>query len=278
MTTRRELLQRSVPLALTGGAFASLMSANVHAIAQDGIGQGRGNGEGKLQKVLSNVWDGQSYTLPDLPYDYNALEPHIDEQTMTLHHDKHHQAYVDGLNKAVKALEEAAGDEDVDGAKLHGLQRDLSFNYGGHLLHSLFWATMGPGSDGGEMGGEPVGELKKAIDQAYGSFGNFKSHFAATGGTVKGSGWVMLTFDPVADHVFVKAINEHDSYFGPGQLPIVPLDIWEHAFYLKYQNNKAAYIEAWFNTVDWRAADHIYRLYHQLWVGKSEHTEEHGHD
>lgn len=266
-----------MPLALTGGAFASLLGANAHASTQDQNGQGAAAG-GKLEKVLSNVWDGKSYTLPELPYAYDALEPHIDEQTMMLHHDKHHQGYVDGLNSAVKALEEAARSDEVDSARLYGLQRNLSFNYGGHLLHSLFWATMGPGGPGNaEMGGEPVGELKKAIDQAYGSFDSFKSHFAASAGTVKGSGWVMLTFDPVADHVFVKAINEHDSHFGPGQLPILPLDIWEHAFYLKYQNKKAEYIDAWFNVVDWAAADEIYRLYHQLWVGKAEHTEEHGH-
>lgn len=261
---------------MTGGAFASLLGSHALAGVQDGA---RGERlEGKLRNVLSNVWDGQQYTLPDLPYDADALEPHIDEQTMTLHHDKHHQAYVDGLNKAVDALEEAARSDDVDGSRLYGLQRDLSFNYGGHLLHALFWATMGPSGEGnGEMGGEPVGELQKAIDQAYGSFDQFKSHLKQAGTTVKGSGWAMLTFDPVADHVFVKTINEHDTHFGPGQVPILPLDIWEHAFYLKYQNNKGDYIDAWFNVVDWKTADELYRLYHQLWVGKPEHTEEHGH-
>ena len=209
MTTRRQLMAIGFPALLAGGALAP------HAFArqagaqqrpqgpqQPGGGQG-GQGGGKLERVLNALWDGKQYTLPPLPYDYAALEPHIDEPTMRLHHDKHHQAYVAGLNRAVKALEESAKGEEEDAARLSGLQRDLSFNFGGHLMHSVFWATMGPREQGGGrganagMGGEPVGELKRAIEGPYGSFANFKRHFVNVGKSVKGSGWAVLTYDPV---------------------------------------------------------------------------------
>ena len=263
MTTRRDILTAGVPAIFAGGAFASLVSA-----AQQGrISQPAGaNQPDKLTAVMGQMWNGTEYTLPPLPYEYNALEPHIDEQTMRIHHDKHHQGYVDGLNKAVAALKEAAGEETIDDAKLYGLQRNLSFNYGGYVLHSVFWATMGPQSGSGSN--QPAGgELLGAINAAYGSFENFQRLFKASALGVKGSGWSVLVYDAIGDWVHVKAMNDQDAYFPPGSMPILPLDVWEHAYYLKYQNNRGAYIDAWWNVVDWAVADGLYRHVRQMMQG-----------
>lgn len=249
MTSRREILSASVPALFLGGVLAptSLVQA----------AQAAGGQADKLNRVFGQMWDGNQYTLPPLPYDYDALEPHIDEQTMRLHHDKHHQAYVNGLNAAVTAIREMAGQESADDAKLYGLQRNLSFNYGGHLMHSVFWATLAAPREGNHA---PAGELAGVIDSAFGSFDNFKRLFKATAAGVKGSGWGVLVYDPIGDRVHIKAMNDQDAYFPPGGLPILGLDVWEHAYYLKYQNNRAAYIDAWWNVVDWEAADALYRL------------------
>src|SRR5687768_8367723 len=199
-----------------------------------------------------------AHEVPPLPYEYNALEPHIDEQTMRIHHDKHHQAYVDGLNKAIADLKEASAGEAIDDAKLYGLQRNLSFHYGGYVMHSIFWATMGPPSGNGNN--RPAGgALLEAINKTYGSFENFQRLFKATALGVKGSGWSILIYDPIGDRVHVKAMNDQDAFFTPGSLPILPLDVWEHAYYLKYQNNRGAYIDAWWNVVDWATTDAFYR-------------------
>ena len=250
MTTRRQLLAAGLPAVLAGGSLASL------AFAQDN-GGGKAGGNKKLD-TLKKVFAGGEYTLPPLPYAYDALEPHIDAETMKLHHDKHHQGYVDGLNKAVKALrdESAYG----DAAKLYGLERDLSFNYGGHLLHSIFWTVMGPGPDG-KMGGEPTGAMGDAIKKYHGSFDAFKKQFTAVATNVKGSGWGMVVFDPISKSPYLKAVNEHDTFFGPGMIPLLPIDVWEHAYYLKYQNKRAAYIEAWFDTIDWATVNDLLAMY-----------------
>ncbi len=256
MTSRREIITAGVPALFGGGALASLVSA-----AQEGrLSQPAGPVQSdKLAAVMGQMWNGSEYMLPPLPYAYNALEPHIDEATMRLHHDKHHQAYVNGLNGAVSALKEASGQETIDDARLYGLQRNLGFHYGGYVLHSVFWATMGPPSGNGEN--RPAGgALLEAITAAYGSFENFQRLFKATAAGVKGSGWAVLVYDPVADRVHVKAMNDQDAYFPPGGMPILPLDVWEHAYYLKYQNNRGAYIDAWWNVVDWGVTDGLYRL------------------
>jgi Fe-Mn family superoxide dismutase len=253
MTTRRELLSASVPAFFLGGAFApSAIAAAGHRVFQD---------EDKLGRVFGAMWDGNQYLLPPLPYDYNSLEPHIDEQTMRLHHDKHHQAYVTGLNSTTTALKELGGQETIEDARLSGLQRNLSFHYGGHVMHSVFWATLGPPRGAGN---EPAGELANAIKLAYGSFENFKRLFKATAAGVKGSGWAVLLYDAVGDRLYVKAMNDQDAYFPPGALPVLPLDVWEHAYYLKYQNNRGAYIDAWWNVVDWPTTDALYRVVRQM--------------
>ena len=189
-----------------------------------------------------------AYSVPDLPYDYNALEPHIDEATMRVHHDKHHQAYVDKANGALEGT-------DLDGKPIEEVVRNLDSvpedkrgvvrnNGGGHLNHSLFWESMSP--DGG---GEPSGELADAITQAFGSFDDFKSQFEANGVAQFGSGWTWLVLHG-GELKLTKTPNQ-DSPLLEGQTPLLGNDVWEHAYYLKYQNKRPDYLKAWWNTVNW---------------------------
>lgn len=199
-----------------------------------------------------------SYALPKLPYAYDALEPHIDEQTMRLHHDKHHQGYVNGLNTAVAKLKEYATAGTKDPLVLESLQRNLSFNGGGHLLHTVFWATMAPPKDGNNA---PTGKLAEAIEKSFGSFEGFTSLFKQAAGGVKGSGWAVLAYEPLGDMLMVQSFNEHDCYVVSGSIPLLPLDVWEHAYYLKYQNQRTAYIDAYFNVINWPAVAELYSLH-----------------
>ena len=212
---------------------------------------------GKLDRVLSATHNGNEYTLPPLPYAFDALEPKIDALTMELHHDKHHQGYVDGLNKAVAKLKDAAGGEEVP---MYGVQRDLAFNYAGHLLHSLFWAVMGPGEDG-QMGGEPSGKLAEAVQRDFGGTKAMSDLFVEAGKSVKGSGWAILVLEPITGTLQVATANEHDAYFPTGVIPLMPCDVWEHAYYLSYQNRRAEYLQAFLQVVDWQAVGALYELH-----------------
>jgi Fe-Mn family superoxide dismutase len=189
-----------------------------------------------------------AYEVPPLPYDYAALEPHIDEQTMRLHHDKHHQAYVDKANGALdgtehegRPIEEVVANLDSLPADIKGVVRN---NGGGHLNHSLFWESMSP--DGG---GEPSGDLASAIDDAFGSFDAFKEQFEAAGLNQFGSGWAWLVVDGGALKVTSSA--NQDNPVTNGQTPLLGNDVWEHAYYLKYNNRRPEYLKAWWNVVDW---------------------------
>ena len=189
-----------------------------------------------------------AYEVPPLPYDYAALEPHIDEQTMRLHHDKHHQAYVDKANGALqgtewadKPIEEVIANLDTLPADKKGPVRN---NGGGHLNHSLFWESMSP--DGG---GQPSGDLAGAIDAAFGSFDAFKEQFEAAGVGQFGSGWAWLVLD--AGTLKITSTPNQDSPVTSGATPLVGNDVWEHAYYLKYQNKRPDYLKAWWNVVDW---------------------------
>jgi Fe-Mn family superoxide dismutase len=188
------------------------------------------------------------FEVPPLPYDYNALEPHIDEETMHLHHDKHHQAYVTNANKALeetefadKSVEEVLKNLDALPGDKQGPVRN---NAGGHYNHSLFWEWMTP--DGG---GEPDGELAEAINSKFGSFDDFKSQFKAAGVGRFGSGWAWLVHDG-SDLAIVSTPNQ-DNPISDGQTPLLGVDVWEHAYYLKYQNRRPDYIDAWWNVVNW---------------------------
>jgi Fe-Mn family superoxide dismutase len=189
-----------------------------------------------------------AYEVPPLPYDYAALEPHIDEQTMRLHHDKHHQAYVDKANGALEGTEWADKPIEEVIANLDSLPADkkgpVRNNGGGHLNHSLFWESMSP--DGG---GEPSGDLASAIDAAFGSFDAFKEQFEAAGVGQFGSGWAWLVLDGGA--LKITSTPNQDSPVTSGATPLVGNDVWEHAYYLKYQNKRPDYLKAWWNVVDW---------------------------
>lgn len=184
------------------------------------------------------------YTLPDLPYDYAALEPHISAQIMHLHHDKHHQAYVDGANAALEKL--AAMRESGDFAAINLQEKNLAFHLGGHTNHSVFWQNMSP--DGG---GEPDGELAAAISEYFGSFAAFTSQFAANALAIQGSGWSMLVWDPIGARLNVMQLFDQQGNLPVGQVPLLLLDMWEHAFYPQYLNVKGDYVKAWWNVVNW---------------------------
>ena len=190
-----------------------------------------------------------AYSVPDLPYAYDALEPHIDEQTMRIHHDKHHQAYVDKVNAALDGTEwadssiaDVVRDLDKLPADKQGPVRN---NGGGHLNHSMFWASMGPGK-----GGEPSGALADAITAAFGSFDSFRETFKNAGINQFGSGWAWLVKDGSGALSVVSTANQ-DNPLTKGLTPILGNDVWEHAYYLKYQNARPAYLDAWWNVVDW---------------------------
>jgi superoxide dismutase, Fe-Mn family len=188
------------------------------------------------------------YEVPPLPYDPNALEPHVDEATMRVHHDKHHQAYVDKVNAALEGTDWADKPiEDVI-ANLSQIPDDkrtaVRNNGGGHLNHTLFWEWMSP--DGG---GEPTGELADAIESSFGSFGDFQSKFKDAGVNQFGSGWSWLVHD--GSGLAVVATPNQDNPLTDGKTPLLGVDVWEHAYYLKYQNQRPAYIDAWWNVVNW---------------------------
>jgi Fe-Mn family superoxide dismutase len=189
-----------------------------------------------------------AYTLPDLPYDYSALEPHIDAQTMEIHHTKHHQKYIDTANEALSETEWADKPVEEVLQNLGSLPTDIRTkvrnNAGGHANHSLFWTVMGP--DGG---GDPSGAVANAINDAFGSFKQFQEKFTETGVGQFGSGWAWLVVD--GGKLDAIGLPNQDSPVIEGKTPILGIDVWEHAYYLKYQNKRPDYIEAWWNTVNW---------------------------
>ncbi len=191
------------------------------------------------------------YALPDLPYDYGALAPHISGEIMELHHSKHHQAYVAGTNTALEQLEEARDKNALGTVNL--LQKNLAFNLAGHVNHSVFWPNMSP--DGGD---KPDGELQAAIDDTFGSFDAFRAHFTANALGIQGSGWSILAWETLGQRLILCQLYDHQGNLPVGQIPLLMLDMWEHAFYLQYRNVKADYVTAWWNVVNW--ADVIERF------------------
>jgi Fe-Mn family superoxide dismutase len=187
------------------------------------------------------------YSLPDLLYDYGALAPHISGEIMELHHSKHHQAYVTTLNQTLDKLAEAR--EKNDFGAIVGLEKTLAFNLGGHVNHSAFWTNLSP--DGG---GKPQGELAAAVDEFFGSFDTYRAHFTAAATTIQGSGWAVLGWDTLGKQLLVHQLYDQQANLPAGQVPIVLLDMWEHAFYLQYRNVKPDYVKAWWNVVDWADA------------------------
>jgi len=185
------------------------------------------------------------YTLPDLPYDYAALEPHISGKIMQLHHDKHHATYVSGANTALEKLAEARDSGDL--ANVNKLSKDLAFNVGGHVNHSIFWTNLSP-----EGGGQPEGELKAALDDQFGSFDKFQAHFTAAATGIQGSGWAVLGYEPIGQKLVIEQLFDQQGNTNLGLVPLFQLDMWEHAFYLDYLNVKADYVKAIWNIANWQ--------------------------
>ena len=185
------------------------------------------------------------YELPDLPYDYDALEPHISGEIMQLHRDKHHATYVAGANAALEKLEKAR-EEGADANEIRTLSKNLAFNLGGHTNHSIFWKNLSPNG-----GGEPTGELAEAINRDFGSFEKFKDHFSAAATGLQSSGWAVLGYDHIAGRLIIEQLTDQQGNVSVDFTPLLMLDMWEHAFYLQYKNVKADYVKAVWNVFNW---------------------------
>lgn len=186
------------------------------------------------------------HKLPPLPYAYNALEPYIDEHTMHLHHDKHHKKYVDDLNKAEKMMQKARVTNQFDLIK--HWEREAAFNGAGHYLHTIFWEIMSPTG-----GGEPTGALKHELTCDFGSFASFKQHFTEAADKVEGGGWAILVYSPRSHRLEILQAEKHQNLSQWDAIPLLALDVWEHAYYLQYQNDRKSYIQNWWNVVNWKA-------------------------
>ena len=184
------------------------------------------------------------HELPALPYEYNALEPYYEERTLRLHHGAHHKAYVDGLNNAEAKLIEARDKSDF--LLVKHWERELAFHGSGHILHSIFWTNMAPGG-----GTSPNGVIARQIEVDFGSFAAFKGQFSAAAAAVEASGWSLLCWNPLFHKLEILTAEKHQNLTQWGAIPLLVLDLWEHAYYLQYQNKRAAFIEAWWNLVNW---------------------------
>jgi Fe-Mn family superoxide dismutase len=185
------------------------------------------------------------YKLPDLPYDYSALEPHLSGKIMELHHDKHHAGYVKNANSVLDQLEEERQKEDFD--RLAALERSLAFNLSGHILHSIFWTNMTA-----KGGGTPQGDFAQAIQKDFGNFDRFRKQLTQVAGTIMGSGWAALVWEPIGKSLLITQIYDHQSNLAQAGVPIMVLDAWEHAYYLQYQNRKTEFFEAVWQVWNWK--------------------------
>ncbi len=197
------------------------------------------------------------HTLPPLPYPYDALEPYIDRETMYLHHNKHHRSYVEGLNQAEKMMAQARKTGDFNLIK--HWEREAAFHGAGHYLHTIFWEIMSP-----KGGGKPTGEILQAIEHYFGDFSSFKKHFSHAAEKVEGSGWAILIWSPRAHHLEILQAEKHQNLSQQDGIPLLVLDVWEHAYYLKYRNRRKEYIDAWWNIVNWPAVNQRYLKARQL--------------
>jgi Fe-Mn family superoxide dismutase len=186
------------------------------------------------------------YTLPDLDYDYDygALEPHISGQTNEIHHSKHHATYVKGLNDAVAGLEVARANGDHGAIFLN--EKNLAFHLGGHVNHSIWWKNLSP--NGGD---KPTGDLAAAVDDQFGSFGKFQAQFSAAANGLQGSGWAVLAYDSLGDRLLTLQLYDQQANVPLGIIPLLQVDMWEHAYYLQYKNVKTDYVKAFWNVVNW---------------------------
>ncbi|GIO23753.1 superoxide dismutase [Oceanobacillus sp. J11TS1] len=213
--------------------------------------------ENRVEESRERVVPIGGHTLPPLPYSYDALEPYIDRRTMELHHDKHHQSYVDGLNKAENEMEQARWTNNYDLIK--HWEREAAFNGAGHYLHTIFWKVMSP--DGG---GKPSGKLMNEIEQSFGSYEQFKAHFTEAANHVEGGGWAILVWSPRARRLEILQAEKHQNLSQWDVVPLLVLDVWEHAYYLLYENEKANYVDNWWNVVNWKEVENRFNKARQL--------------
>jgi Fe-Mn family superoxide dismutase len=237
--TSMDLSRRDV---LKMGGAAALAASTGMAFGQE---------QGKMKDCIQCVgfegaWDGKEYTLPPLPYDYTALGEVYDEQTLRLHHDKHHQGYVNGLNKALASLAQARKEGDF--ASIKAVSRDLAFNGSGHVLHSLFWHSMAPG------GKEAPDDFQKAMSESFGSFEAAQKQFAAATKAVEASGWGVLGYEPVGGQCVVLQCEKHQDLTIWGVIPLLVCDVWEHAYYLIYQNERGKWVDNFLKIANWEFA------------------------
>lgn len=196
----------------------------------------------------------KSFTLPKLPYDYNALAPYISEEQLKLHHDKHHQKYVTDANKLLTSIDEAMKEKTqldywVSFGYVKALAKELAFNIGGHMLHTTFWENMAPAGKGG--GGPPSGAIADVINKEYGSFDAFKKMFSAAATSTEGSGWAALAMHPCIGRPIIVQIEKHNVNVIPNFQILMTLDVWEHAYYIDYKNERPKFVEAFWNVVNW---------------------------
>lgn len=230
MSTRREFIGG---IAATGGLMLVPQALGLSsAMAFEGEGGGAPS----------------QFELPPLPYAYDALEPHIDAQTMKIHHDLHHKGYTDGLNKALATL--ATQRDGGDFAGVGPASRALAFHAGGYFNHIVFWNNMAPADKGG--GGKPGGKLAADINRDFGGYEKFTAHFSAAAAAVEGNGWGVLAYHPALKRLMIFSMMNQQMQIPAGSIPLLMCDVWEHAYYLKYQNRRADYIKAWWNVVNWK--------------------------
>jgi superoxide dismutase, Fe-Mn family len=197
------------------------------------------------------------HKLPPLPYDYQALEPHISGEIMKLHHDKHHKSYVDGLNKAEQMMKQARETGDFD--LLKHWEREAAFHGSGHYLHTIFWDIMSPSG-----GGTPTGKLLEQIRSDFGSYDQFKKHFTEAANKVEGVGWAILVWSPRAHRLEILQSERHQLMTQWDTIPLLVLDVWEHAYYLQYQNVRKDYVNNWWNVVNWEAVEKRFKQASEL--------------
>lgn len=204
------------------------------------------------------------YTLPDLAYDYSALEPHISGKVMELHHAKHHAAYVKNANSVLEQLDEARHKNDF--ARLAALERSLAFNLSGHILHSIFWKNMTP-----KGGGNPQGDFATAVQTNFGEFGQFRKQLTEVASTIMGSGWAALVWEPIGKRLLITQIYDHQSNLAQAGIPLMVIDAWEHAYYLQYQNRKTEFFDAVWQVWNWNdiAARYAAAIQLDIDIGKA---------
>ncbi len=232
------MMNRRAALGVIGGGSVGALGGWVSATMQDGAGVAGNPGFDQDQNI---------YVLPPLPYEYEALEPHIDAQTMRLHHDIHHKSYVDGLNKAVDQL--AAFRAGTEGLSIKSIEREIAFHGSGHFLHTIFWQNMAPPGSG--TGGEPDVNLTQALDNSFGGMEGFWMQFSEAAKAVEGGGWGLLVHEPVSNRLITMQAEKHQNLTAWGVTPLLVIDVWEHAYYLKYQNKRADYVTAFRNIINW---------------------------